>query len=100
MKSALLLLTLFPTFFLVSNKPVCSEPSVLCPGSAVCLNPIQLCDGKDDCPNGFDEKLCIKICPLKGKRCDAALVLIVDMRLVYYLFLGEPPNCMQMPYCS
>ncbi|KAK0134856.1 SCO-spondin [Merluccius polli] len=54
----------------VSNKPVCSEPAVLCPGSAVCLNPIQVCDGKDDCPNGFDEKLCIKICPLKGDfRC-------------------------------
>ncbi|CAL8318102.1 unnamed protein product [Lota lota] len=70
----------------VPNQPVCPEPSVLCQGSAVCLNPSQICDGKEDCPDGFDENLCIKICPLKGdfrcrdrRRC-VSQILVCDGR--------------------
>ena len=55
----------------------------------MCLNPSQLCDGKEDCTNGFDEKLCIKSCPQKGKQSE---LLMVNICLDYYLYLVEPPT--------
>ncbi|KAM7393106.1 hypothetical protein PAMA_007971 [Pampus argenteus] len=52
--------------------PACSSPSVLCPRSSVhlCISPNQFCNGRKDCPDGFDEKNCVKRCPSKNDfRC-------------------------------
>lgn len=53
----------------VPTVPDCSSPSVLCPRSAaqLCISPDQFCNGRNDCPDGFDEENCVKICPSKSK---------------------------------
>ncbi|XP_017266049.2 low-density lipoprotein receptor-related protein 2 isoform X2 [Kryptolebias marmoratus] len=44
----------------------CHSPSVLCPSSAnICISPSQFCNDIKDCPDGFDEKSCVKSCPSK-----------------------------------
>ncbi|XP_018536167.1 low-density lipoprotein receptor-related protein 2 isoform X1 [Lates calcarifer] len=51
--------------------PACSSPSVLCPSSVqICISPSQFCNGRKECPDGFDEKNCVKRCPSKNDfRC-------------------------------
>ncbi|XP_070408848.1 prolow-density lipoprotein receptor-related protein 1 isoform X2 [Nothobranchius furzeri] len=49
-----------------ATLPACLSPSVLCPSAHICISPDKFCNGIKDCPDGFDEKNCIKSCPLKN----------------------------------
>nr|XP_049594845.1 low-density lipoprotein receptor-related protein 2 isoform X5 [Syngnathus scovelli]XP_049594846.1 low-density lipoprotein receptor-related protein 2 isoform X6 [Syngnathus scovelli] len=66
-------------------KPSCTSPSFLCPDST-CIPPTQICDGFKDCPDGSDEKTCLKRCPnrsdflCKDKRSCVLKKLVCDGR--------------------
>ncbi|XP_008323120.1 low-density lipoprotein receptor-related protein 2-like isoform X2 [Cynoglossus semilaevis] len=47
--------------------PACTSPNLLCPTEKMCISPNQLCDGRKDCPDGFDEKNCVKKCQNKSE---------------------------------
>uniref|UniRef100_A0A667WW69 Low-density lipoprotein receptor-related protein 2-like n=1 Tax=Myripristis murdjan TaxID=586833 RepID=A0A667WW69_9TELE len=72
----------------ITVQPPCSSPSVLCPGASVllCISPDQFCNGRKDCPDGFDEKQCVKKCPsrtdfhCKDRRSCVSKSLVCDGR--------------------
>ncbi|XP_042588115.1 low-density lipoprotein receptor-related protein 2 isoform X5 [Cyprinus carpio] len=49
-----------------SQPPVCTSPSIMCPGASLCISQTQLCDGRRDCPDGSDEGSCIVTCAKPG----------------------------------
>ncbi|XP_037547981.1 LDL receptor repeat-containing protein egg-1-like [Nematolebias whitei] len=49
----------------VKAQAACHSPSVLCPSAQICISPSQFCNEIKDCPDGFDEKSCLKSCPSK-----------------------------------
>ncbi|CAK6954680.1 low-density lipoprotein receptor-related protein 2-like isoform X4 [Scomber scombrus] len=68
--------------------PACNSPSMLCPQSSlhICISPNQFCNGRKDCPDGFDEKNCVKRCPsqndfrCKDRRSCVSKTLVCDGR--------------------
>ncbi|XP_077353898.1 uncharacterized protein lrp13b isoform X2 [Festucalex cinctus] len=66
-------------------KPSCRSPSFLCPDSS-CIPQTQICDGVKHCPDGSDEKNCVKRCPnrsdflCKDKRSCVVKKLVCDGR--------------------
>ncbi|XP_034457661.1 low-density lipoprotein receptor-related protein 2-like isoform X3 [Hippoglossus hippoglossus] len=68
------------------TEPPCSSPSVRCPSVQLCISPSQFCDGREDCPDGFDEKTCVKSCPsmndfrCKDRRSCVSKSLVCDGR--------------------
>ncbi|XP_077399138.1 uncharacterized protein LOC144034293 [Vanacampus margaritifer] len=66
-------------------KPSCTSPSFLCSDSS-CIPQTQICDGVKHCPDGSDEKNCVKRCPnrsdflCKDKRSCVVKKLVCDGR--------------------
>ncbi|TRY89940.1 hypothetical protein DNTS_032922, partial [Danionella cerebrum] len=60
----------------------CKSPYVACQGTSLCILQRYLCDGRKDCPDGSDERPCLRNCPYRSDFMCKDRTKCIDRKMV------------------